>query len=168
MTAPTFAGLIPAGLCRCGCGQTTTIAKRTNRRDGVRAGQPCRYRPGHNAARRHAPPDPGAPTDARRCTTCGYPLVVRGDTVAAGWRTHSGRGLCTICYRRAHHRGDIIDHERVSRRRDDVLDDWETLRSAGVGRVDAARRLGMTVAAFGQSLYRARAAGDPRAVLGHR
>lgn len=35
-------------LCECGCGQTAPIAKMTNRRDGVIAGQPRRFVHGHN------------------------------------------------------------------------------------------------------------------------
>lgn len=36
------------GLCECGCGQRTPIAKRSDRRRGWRAGQPIRFVSGHN------------------------------------------------------------------------------------------------------------------------
>lgn len=42
------------GLCECGCGTPTSIAKQTVRAEGVRAGQPRRFVVGH-ATRRHFP-----------------------------------------------------------------------------------------------------------------
>lgn len=48
-------------------------------------------------------------------------------------------------------------------RRDELLDEWVYLRSWGVSREDAARRLGMNQASFKRALERAKAAGDPRA-----
>jgi hypothetical protein len=37
----------PSGLCRCGCGGKTPIAKRNRHKDNVLAGQPVHYMPGH-------------------------------------------------------------------------------------------------------------------------
>ncbi len=39
---------VNVGLCQCGCGMTTNIAKKTYTSDGVRKGQPRRYVSGHN------------------------------------------------------------------------------------------------------------------------
>jgi hypothetical protein len=39
---------IPIGLCQCGCGEKTAVAKATRRRQGHIAGQPIRYRPNHH------------------------------------------------------------------------------------------------------------------------
>lgn len=41
--------LNPSGLCMCGCGATTQLATRTNRRCGQIKGCPTRYIPGHRA-----------------------------------------------------------------------------------------------------------------------
>jgi hypothetical protein len=41
----------PSGLCMCGCGQPTTIAKITNRKHGRLAGHPTRFLVGHQATR---------------------------------------------------------------------------------------------------------------------
>jgi hypothetical protein len=43
------AHLIPVGLCQCGCGQATTIAKWGDRRLGHNKGQPKRFRRGHSS-----------------------------------------------------------------------------------------------------------------------
>ncbi len=45
---------IPYGYCHCGCGDLAPIAKSTHRARGYVAGQPVRFRPGHNSRR-----DPG-------------------------------------------------------------------------------------------------------------
>lgn len=42
-------GIIPRGLCQCGCGEETPLAKRTNTKIGHKKGQPVRYVNGHNA-----------------------------------------------------------------------------------------------------------------------
>src|SRR3990167_982342 len=44
---------IPSGLCECGCGQATKIAKHGSRRDGYFTGYPMRYVHGHGT-RTHA------------------------------------------------------------------------------------------------------------------
>ena len=43
--------VIPPGICQCGCGAPTRIAKNTNNRKGHKAGEPVRYLPGHHARR---------------------------------------------------------------------------------------------------------------------
>jgi len=41
----------PSGLCMCGCGRPTAIAKQSESRNGVIAGKPHRYLPGHGSFR---------------------------------------------------------------------------------------------------------------------
>ena len=76
---------------------------------------------------------------------------------------HRGRGLCTNCYGRLRYRGDLIDFARRAMSRDEVMADWEVLRSQGYTHRQAAERLGMSHAAFTRAYERARAAGDVRA-----
>lgn len=38
---------VPYGFCYCGCGQRTPIARWTDKRYGVRKGEPCHWRQGH-------------------------------------------------------------------------------------------------------------------------
>lgn len=59
--------MIPAGLCQCGCGEPTPVAKKTSRRDGHIIGQPIRFVSGHNA---RLPRRPACPPC--RCG-CGLP-----------------------------------------------------------------------------------------------
>ena len=105
------------------------------------------------------------------CAGCDTPMRPRpnGATRAqrpSGIRFHGCRGLCQACAGRAHRAGTLPDHPRTTRSRDDVLDDWAVLRTRRCGRRRAAAHLQMTLAAFERHLYRARADGDPRAVLG--
>jgi hypothetical protein len=79
-------------------------------------------------------------------------------------RTTQARGLCWFCYRAATKNGELFDYPRSTRSRDEVLDEWEMLRGEGYTRRQAAERIGMTFEAFDRALYRARSAGDPRAV----
>ena len=39
----------PGGLCMCGCGQATPLARWTDRRTGLVKGQPVRFVPGHQS-----------------------------------------------------------------------------------------------------------------------
>jgi hypothetical protein len=41
--------LPPPGICRCGCGEPTEIATKTNYKRGAIRGEPQRYRQGHGA-----------------------------------------------------------------------------------------------------------------------
>lgn len=91
------------------------------------------------------------------------------DCVECGERSrNAGRGLCAHCHQGALRAGTLCDYERLTRSRADVLDDWTVLRGQGVTRLQAAARLGMSFPAFERALFRARAAGDERAVLGVR
>jgi hypothetical protein len=42
--------IVGYGLCHCGCGQATRIAKKTQRSEGRIQGQPARYVTGHGGA----------------------------------------------------------------------------------------------------------------------
>ncbi len=42
---------IPVGICQCGCGGVTSIAKKTHRAKGIVKGQPARYMIGHGNSR---------------------------------------------------------------------------------------------------------------------
>jgi hypothetical protein len=47
----------PTGLCRCGCGQPTPLAKKTDRRHAHVKGQPVSYLPGHQTRYNELPVD---------------------------------------------------------------------------------------------------------------
>jgi hypothetical protein len=164
-------------LCACGCGQPTPIANHTNKRTGAVAGEPLRYIHGHNGAHaarigaaakrnRHAPAE--AAPGVMRCARCPYPLVpsTRRGPAPDGWRRHRARGLCHVCHADAEADGTLDAEPYMTLRRDTLLDEWEAMRLAGVGRREAAARLGMTTSAFNRRLRDAAAAGDPRAVMG--
>lgn len=55
---------------------------------------------------------------------------------------------------------------KAYRRTDELLDDWDAMRRAGVTRREAAERLGMTEPGLHRMLQRHR--DDPRAKLGQR
>lgn len=58
MTSPSE-GPNPSGLCQCGCGQPTKIAKSTNVRDGCVKGKPMRFVKGHHGRLQNlTPPNP--------------------------------------------------------------------------------------------------------------
>jgi hypothetical protein len=59
------------------------------------------------------------------------------------------------CYGNRQHAGELIDFERTTRSRDEVMAEWALLRSEGYGKRQAAERLGMTFAAFDRALQRA-------------
>lgn len=57
MTTPSLE-TIPVGLCQCGCGRKTSIAKYTSKRDGCVKGEPTRHISGHgNYLRLRKPPE---------------------------------------------------------------------------------------------------------------
>ena len=76
---------------------------------------------------------------------------------AYGW-THAGRGLCGSCYHRLTP-DERLDYPRTQMSRDELLEEWELLRSEGCTQRQAAERLGMAYATFDRALLRARAAG---------
>lgn len=70
------------------------------------------------------------PTTGTHCATCGKDV-----------RYHA-RSLCKACWCRAARAGTLDEHPRTYRRADDVLEDYEVLRSAGVELPTIAARLG--------------------------
>lgn len=105
-------------------------------------------------------PQHDRPGQTGRCTRCAQPTYPR----PAGLRFIEGRGLCDLCYPRAHRHGVLVDYERTKRTRDEVMDYWELLRSEGYSKRQAAARIGMSLEAFDRAFHRARRAGDPRAL----
>lgn len=76
---------------------------------------------------------------------------------ALDW-SHASRGLCHPCYHRLAP-DERLDYPRLNRSREDLVEDWELLRSEGYTKRQAAERLGMTFAAFDRAWHRARRAG---------
>ena len=99
------------------------------------------------------------------CSSCGTP-VAPCTSPQPGAAVHGGRGLCNACHGKERYHGRLDDYPRRTRSRDELLAEWDLLRGEGHTRVQAAERLGMHPSAFERALQRARAAGDPRAVLG--
>lgn len=96
------------------------------------------------------------PSRCMNCTRNMYPEGRRN--------LHRARGLCHRCYQALFESGELIAFERITRTRDEVMEDWEILRSHGCTKRQAAERIGMSFAAFSRAYDRARAAGDNRAV----
>ena len=72
--------------CRCGCGQQTALAVRTDRCDGTVKGRPKKFIHGHNRTKHgmHATPEYQAWVHATyRCTNPNYPE----------WKDYGGRGI---------------------------------------------------------------------------
>lgn len=73
------------------------------------------------------------------------------------------RGLCSNCYAHEEYHGTLIDWPRITRSRDELLDDYVILRQQGYDWKQCAIKLGMKYPAFEQAMIRARRAGDDRA-----
>ena len=100
------------------------------------------------------------------CRDCGIPLISEGPAAAApdGFAVHQGRGLCQIDYFRHDRAGTLLDFPRLTMSHDDTLTDWDMLRRDRKTRVEAAKIMGITVAALDKAIERGVKAGDPRAV----
>ena len=96
-------------------------------------------------------------TTRRRCGKCRKVL----DQPGCG--RHRGRGLCGPCGHAVARRGQLIDYPRINRTRDELMHEWELLRSEGHTLSQAADRLGIARGTLKRAYQRARAAGDPRA-----
>jgi hypothetical protein len=84
-------------------------------------------------------------------------------------RLHHARGLCSPCYYRAQEADTLDDLEPRLRRNEDVVEEYDFLRSEGVWDLHViAERMGMTYKALERALHRARQRGDTRAALPHR
>lgn len=128
---------------------------------------------GRKAARiRWANHDPrGGP-----CKTCGVPMLFEGSwrSIPAklrpqGWNRHGGLGECNRCRKAAKRaEGSTYGSRAPQMRAEDMLEDWDMLRSDGVTDLNvAARRIGTTKAALQKCLERAAKRGDERAVRWH-
>lgn len=100
----------------------------------------------------------GRPMAVTECRNCGRDLKP-----GKGEEGTAGRGLCPPCHTSLARSGDLVDVERITRPREDLLADYEILRSEGYTWQQCAERLGMTYEAFERAMLRARADGDPRA-----
>lgn len=72
------------------------------------------------------------------------------------------RGLCDSCFGKARYYGTLADWPRVTRSRDELLEDYQLLRSDGLSREVIAARLGMHYDSLMRALVRAARAGDTR------
>ena len=69
----------------------------------------------------------------RRCARCEREMRDRNRCREAGDTRvgYGARGLCATCYQWLRERGDHIDHDRVNRPIEDLLEDYELLRQLG-------------------------------------
>jgi len=104
-------------------------------------------------------------TTLGHCTECGVRLVGKADWSISrpqGCRRHGGYGLCVAHYAQMIRRRKKPVTKRRSpsrakmRSREEVLEDYLTIRDEVESLEDAAHRMGMTVSALDQALYRAR------------
>lgn len=75
---------------------------------------------------------------------------------------HGARGLCRSCYERHRWAGTYLDLPRRTWARDEVLTEWQLLRSEGFTRRQAAERLGIKFNTFERAICRAAAVGGAR------
>lgn len=94
------------------------------------------------------------------CRRCDRPFTLRGYRRSSG---HRARGLCDSCWGWADRNSRLCDYERLSRSRDELLEDYVLLRGQGHDWGQCADPLGMTYDSFYRAMARARAAGDSRA-----
>lgn len=69
-----YGDTVPSGICQCGCGLKTTIARSSNPGRGQIKGLPYRYCRGHNNS--HMPPTSYRRGDTKECKGCGRNLDV--------------------------------------------------------------------------------------------
>lgn len=100
------------------------------------------------------------------CLRCGRMVLPHSKATRNGvsyGELMQGRGLCTRCYRNVEYHGQLLEYPRLTRSRDELLEDYEVLRSQGYNWRECATILGMKYASFERAMERARAAGDVRA-----
>jgi hypothetical protein len=90
------------------------------------------------------------------CRICGVHPLHPANQRGVYALEHHGRGLCSTCHRWARHTGRLLDYERTSRSREDLLEDYRMLRGQGHSRVQIAERLGMKLTSLDTALLRAR------------
>lgn len=116
----TFVPANPAGLCLCGCGERTPLAKQSDHRKGWTKGEPVKYAPGHDhkarAARNKATqrvavdPETGCWNWQGTIDDQGYGRVYQDKRVHAAHRLYYRKYLGPIPA------GKIIDHLCRNRR----------------------------------------------------
>lgn len=82
----------------------------------------------------------------------------RRGPVPAGLVRHVGRGLCQNCYAWARFHGVLVDYERLTLTREEVLEEYQWVRQVERTKSQCATRLGMTRTALDQVLVRTRRA----------
>lgn len=96
-----------------------------------------------------------------KCVDCGRKITPQ-KRAHEGHPRHAGRGLCTACHARHKAHGTLIDFERKSWSREELLNEWVLLRDEGIRMRDAAPRIGVSYDALDRALCRALARGDDR------
>lgn len=74
---------------------------------------------------------------------CGRALVTGHAPLPVGLYRHAGRNLCNACYKRYRKNGDLLDHERVTRPAEMVVEEYRRLTGAGHSLTEVAARLGI-------------------------
>jgi hypothetical protein len=100
------------------------------------------------------------------CLRCGRLVLPHSRATRDGvpyGQLMQGRGLCTRCYRNVEYHGQLLEYPRLTRSRDELLEDYEVLRRQGYNWRECATILRINYPTFERALLRARAAGDPRA-----
>lgn len=100
------------------------------------------------------------PRATMTCARCADPMTPEGVRVD-GIRVHGCRRLCERCVTRSEKDDTLLDYPRITRTNAEVVADYELLRTARMGRREAAAQMGMTFDALDRALLRARAAGVP-------
>lgn len=103
-------------------------------------------------------------TLAEECGDCGRTMH-RGEHARMcrdGHPRHSGQGRCGTCASSRRYRA-LCAPARRTWRRDDLLEEWAALRGSCTFE-DFPTRVGISYQGWERAYYRARAAGDPRAV----
>lgn len=106
--------------------------------------------------------------------SCGRQLLTREglrvvpEDQRVGLALHAARGLCQRCWRKAKANDTLLDLPAKKRMNDEVMEEWELLRTQGVHSIrKAAERMGMTHKALEKAIQRGRERGDSRAILPH-
>lgn len=126
---------IPSGLCECGCGNETTIAKATEVGRRWFRGHPKPYYPGHHSRRWNKGKDAVAYKGGKFTTQQGYVLVLAPEhpaQISKGYvwehrlvmEEHLGRYL--LPKETVHHRNGIKDDNRIEN-----LELWSKKHSNG-------------------------------------
>lgn len=159
--------------CRiCGCKTMTKweLSKETVRpHTGREKGTDGRCRPCQRRTDSEASPRKVQDPEFTPCRVCGTPTVAQRPWLRGvrpeGHVLRRHAGICTSCEwqeKSLTAKPGEPGSGTQNRSREDVLDDYVTIRGDVRSIREAAERLGMTFAALDKALYRARRLGDPR------